>query len=108
MILIVEKNTSTYSHVVIKLLLSIVKKEAKRQREKFKTRRKMVGNPTTTKSKNLKLYMNVNDECLMLNVSLKNVINAFRTLSYRKWCQKLKSMGKFQKMLPKFPFQRYL
>lgn len=44
MILIVEKNTSTYSHVVIKRLLSIAKKEAKRQREKFKTRRKMVGN----------------------------------------------------------------
>lgn len=44
MILIVEKNTSTYSHVVIKPLLSIVKKEAKRRREKFKTRRKMVGN----------------------------------------------------------------
>lgn len=42
MILIVEKNTSTYSHVVIKRLLSIVKKEAKRQR--VKTRRKMVGN----------------------------------------------------------------
>lgn len=108
MILIVEKNTSTYSHVVIKLLLSIVKKEAKRRREKFKTRRKMVGNQQQQNLKNLKLYMNANDECLMLNVSLKNVINAFRTLSYRKWCQKLKSMGKFQKMLPKFPFQRYL
>ncbi len=70
MILIVEKNTSTYSHVVIKLLLSIVKKEAKRRREKFKTRRKMVGNQQQL-LKNLKLYMNANDECLMLNVSLR-------------------------------------
>lgn len=30
--------------------------------------------------------MNVNDECLMFNVLLKNVINVFRILLYRKWC----------------------
>lgn len=39
----IEKNTSTYSHVMMKHLFSFVKKETKEQREKYKTRHKMVG-----------------------------------------------------------------
>lgn len=38
-----EKNTSTYIHVVMKHLFSFVKKEAKEQRKKYKTRHEMVG-----------------------------------------------------------------
>lgn len=49
--------------------------------------------------------MNANDECLMLNVSLKNVINAFRTF-IQKVVPKTEKHGKIPENAAKIPFPK--